>query len=72
VFAEFGELIAPGGAGPIISSVAGHMMQALLAEKDEASIHLALPSCSSYRFVFGREYRATVDALPSKRIARHS
>lgn len=49
VFDEFGEVIAPGGSGLIISSMAGHMMPALPQEQDQALIHtpteglLALP-----------------------------
>ncbi|WP_172204898.1 SDR family oxidoreductase [Niveibacterium sp. COAC-50] len=49
VFDEFGEVIAPGGAGLIISSMAGHMMPALPPEQDQALLHtpsddlLALP-----------------------------
>jgi NAD(P)-dependent dehydrogenase (short-subunit alcohol dehydrogenase family) len=49
VFDEFGEVIAPGGAALIISSMAGHMMQALPEEQDHALRHtpteelLALP-----------------------------
>lgn len=46
---EFGEVIAPGGAGLIISSMAGHMMPVLPPEQDQALRHtpsddlLALP-----------------------------
>jgi NAD(P)-dependent dehydrogenase (short-subunit alcohol dehydrogenase family) len=36
VFEEFEEVIAPGGAGLIISSMAGHMMPALTPEQDHA------------------------------------
>lgn len=36
VFEEFGHVIAPGGAGLIISSMAGHMMPALTPEQDRA------------------------------------
>jgi len=49
VFDEFGEVIAPGGSGLIISSMAGHMMPALPEEQNQALIHtptedlLALP-----------------------------
>lgn len=39
VFDEFGQVIAPGGAGLIISSMAGHMMPALPPEQDQALIH---------------------------------
>lgn len=39
VFDEFEKVIAPGGAGLIISSMAGHMMPALPAEQDHALIH---------------------------------
>jgi len=49
VFDEFGEVIAPGGSGLIVSSMAGYMMPALPPEQDQALIHtptenlLALP-----------------------------
>jgi NAD(P)-dependent dehydrogenase (short-subunit alcohol dehydrogenase family) len=49
VFDAFGDVIAPAGAGLIISSMAGHMLPALPAEQDQALIHtpteelLALP-----------------------------
>lgn len=49
VFDVFGEVIAPGGSGLIISSMAGHMLPALPPEQDQALIHtpteelLALP-----------------------------
>lgn len=36
VFEEFGTVIAPGGAGIIISSMAGHMMRQLPAEDEKA------------------------------------
>lgn len=36
VFEEFEKVIAPGGAGIIISSMAGHMMPALTPEQDHA------------------------------------
>lgn len=36
VFDEFGKIIAPGGAGLIISSMAGHMLAALPQEQDRA------------------------------------
>jgi NAD(P)-dependent dehydrogenase (short-subunit alcohol dehydrogenase family) len=36
VLEEFGRVIAPGGSGVVISSMAGHMMPALPAEQDEA------------------------------------
>lgn len=49
VFDEFGKVIAAGGSGLIVSSMAGHMMPALLPEQDQALLHtpteelLALP-----------------------------
>ena len=36
VFEEFGRVIAPGGAGLVVSSMAGHMMPALPPEQDRA------------------------------------
>ncbi|PHY17577.1 SDR family oxidoreductase [Caulobacter sp. BP25] len=53
VFEEFGRVIAPGGAGLVISSMAGHMMPALTAEQDKALAFtpadelLALPMLNS-------------------------
>lgn len=53
VFEVFGEVIAPGGSGLIISSMAGHMLPALPPEQDQALIHtpteelLALPFLQS-------------------------
>jgi len=49
VFEEFGRVIAPGAAGLVVSSMAGHMMRALPPEQDDALAHtpadelLALP-----------------------------
>jgi NAD(P)-dependent dehydrogenase (short-subunit alcohol dehydrogenase family) len=49
VFEEFESVIAPGGAGLVISSMAGHMLPALTPEQDHALAHtpadelLALP-----------------------------
>jgi NAD(P)-dependent dehydrogenase (short-subunit alcohol dehydrogenase family) len=39
VFDEFGLVVAPGGSGLIVSSMAGHMMPALQAEQDQALMH---------------------------------
>lgn len=39
VFDEFERVIAPGGAGLLISSMAGHMMPALTPEQDKALAH---------------------------------
>ena len=36
VFEAFGQVVAPGGAGLVISSMAGHMMPALPPEQDHA------------------------------------
>lgn len=52
VFEEFGRVIAPGGAGLVISSMAGHMGERLPAEAEHALAHnpadelLALPCLS--------------------------
>lgn len=49
MFEEFGRVIAAGGAGLVVSSMAGHMMRALPPEQDEALAYtpaddlLALP-----------------------------
>lgn len=40
VFEEFGEVVAPGGAGLIVSSMAGHMMRPLPAEDERQLAHI--------------------------------
>jgi NAD(P)-dependent dehydrogenase (short-subunit alcohol dehydrogenase family) len=53
VFEEFEAVIAPGGAGLIIASMAGHMMPALSPEQDQALARTPrmtcwrLPSCKA-------------------------
>jgi NAD(P)-dependent dehydrogenase (short-subunit alcohol dehydrogenase family) len=39
VLQEFGEVIAPGGAGVVIASMAGHMFPPLAADKEKALAH---------------------------------
>jgi NAD(P)-dependent dehydrogenase (short-subunit alcohol dehydrogenase family) len=39
VLQEFGEVIAPGGAGVVIASMAGHMFPPLAAEQEKALAH---------------------------------
>ena len=39
VLQEFGEVVAPGGAGVVIASMAGHMIPPLAAEKEKALAH---------------------------------
>ena len=39
VLQEFGEVIAPGGAGVVIASMAGHMFPPVVAEQDRALAH---------------------------------
>jgi NAD(P)-dependent dehydrogenase (short-subunit alcohol dehydrogenase family) len=39
VLQEFGEIIAPGGAGVVIASMAGHMLPPLTAEQERALAH---------------------------------
>ncbi len=39
VLQEFGEVIAPGGAGVVIASMAGHMLPPLTAEQERALAH---------------------------------
>jgi NAD(P)-dependent dehydrogenase (short-subunit alcohol dehydrogenase family) len=39
VLEEFGEVIAPGGAGVVIASMAGHMFPPLTAEQEQALAH---------------------------------
>ena len=39
VLQDFGEIVAPGGAGVVIASMAGHMLPPLSAEKEHALAH---------------------------------
>ena len=39
VLAAFGEIVAPGGAGVVIASMAGHLMPPLTAERERALAH---------------------------------
>ncbi len=62
VFDEFGKVIAPGGSGLIISSMAGHMMPALPAEQDQALIHTPTEALLSLPFL-------QADAIPNTVVA---
>ena len=51
VFEEFERVIAPGGAGLIISSMAGHMMRQLPEEQEEALAHLPADELLDLQFL---------------------
>lgn len=62
VFEEFGRVIAPGGAGLIISSMAGHMMPALPPEQDHALAFTPADELLALPFLQG-------DAVPDTLVA---
>ncbi|KWF32959.1 short-chain dehydrogenase [Burkholderia diffusa] len=62
VFDEFEKVIAPGGAGLIISSMAGHMMPALPPEQDQALIHTPTEDLLKLPFL-------QADAIPNSVVA---
>jgi NAD(P)-dependent dehydrogenase (short-subunit alcohol dehydrogenase family) len=62
VFDEFGEVIAQGGSGLIISSMAGHMMPALPSEQDQALLHTATEDLLSLPFL-------QADVIPNSVVA---
>lgn len=51
VFEEFERVIAPGGAGLIISSMAGHMMRQLPQDQEEALAHLPADELLDVQFL---------------------
>jgi NAD(P)-dependent dehydrogenase (short-subunit alcohol dehydrogenase family) len=51
VLQEFGEVIAPGGAGVVIASMAGHMFPPLTAEQEQALVHTAPGELLQLEFV---------------------
>jgi NAD(P)-dependent dehydrogenase (short-subunit alcohol dehydrogenase family) len=62
VFEEFENVIAPGGAGLIISSMAGHMMPALPPEQDHALAYTPADELLDLPFLKG-------DAIPNTLVA---
>lgn len=62
VFEEFGRVIAPGGAGLVISSMAGHMMPALPPERDRALAYTPADALLDLPFLKG-------DAIPTTLVA---
>jgi NAD(P)-dependent dehydrogenase (short-subunit alcohol dehydrogenase family) len=53
VLQEFGRVIAPGGSGVVISSMAGHMIPALAPEQDEALARTAADELMQLPFLQG-------------------
>lgn len=51
VLHEFGEVTAPGGAGVVIASMAGHMFPPLTAEQEQALAHSAADQLLELEFV---------------------
>ncbi|MFL9826253.1 SDR family oxidoreductase [Rhodoplanes sp. SY1] len=62
VFEEFGKVVAPGGAGLLVSSMAGHMMPALPPEHDHALAHTPADALLDLPFLKG-------DAIPNTLVA---
>lgn len=71
VFDEFEAVIAPGGAGLIISSMAGHMMPALPPEQDEALIHTPTEELLSLPFLQADAIANTLVAYMIAKRANH-
>jgi NAD(P)-dependent dehydrogenase (short-subunit alcohol dehydrogenase family) len=62
VFEEFGKVVAPGGAGLIISSMAGHMMRQLPEEDEKQLAHTPADELLKLPFLQG-------DAIPNTLVA---
>ena len=62
VFEEFGRIIAAGGAGLIISSMAGHMLLALTPEQDKSLDFSPTDELLDFPFLKG-------DAVPNSMVA---
>jgi NAD(P)-dependent dehydrogenase (short-subunit alcohol dehydrogenase family) len=71
VFDEFGDVIAPGGSGLIISSMAGYMMPALPAEQDQALIHTPTENLLTLPFLQPEVIPNTVVAYMIAKRANH-
>lgn len=71
VFEVFGEVIAPGGSGLIISSMAGHMLPALPPEQDQALIHMPTEELLALPFLQPEVIPNTVVAYMIAKRANH-
>ena len=71
VFDEFGKVIAPGGSGLIISSMAGHMMPALPPEQDQALIHTPTEELLDLPFLQANQIPNSVVAYMIAKRANH-
>lgn len=71
VFDEFQKVIAPGGSGLIISSMAGHMMPALPPEQDHALIHTPTDELLDLPFLKGDAVSSPVVAYMIAKRANH-
>lgn len=71
VFEEFEKVIAPGGAGLIISSMAGHMMPALTPEQDHALAYTPTEELLSLPFLQPEAVPNTLVAYMMAKRANH-
>ena len=71
VFDEFGQVIAPGGSGLIISSMAGHMIPALPPEQDQALLHTPTEELLTLPFLLADVIPNTVVAYMIAKRANH-
>ena len=71
VFEEFGRVIAPGGAGLIISSMAGHMLPALTPEQDKALAFTPADELLELPFLKHDEVRNSMVAYMIAKRANH-
>lgn len=71
VFEEFGHVIAPGGAGLIISSMAGYMMPALTPEQDDALAYTPTDRLLDLPFLQGDTIPNTLVAYMMAKRANH-
>lgn len=71
VFDEFENVIAPGGSGLIISSMAGHMMPALPPEQDAALMHTPTEELLALPFLQANVIPNTVVAYMIAKRANH-
>ncbi|WP_264062663.1 SDR family oxidoreductase [Mycobacterium angelicum] len=63
VLQEFGEVIAPGGAGVVIASMAGHLLPPLTAEQEKALAHNPPDQLQYLDFVSSQEYPGLAYAI---------
>jgi NAD(P)-dependent dehydrogenase (short-subunit alcohol dehydrogenase family) len=69
VLQEFGEVVAPGGAGVVIASMAGHLIPALTAEQERALAHS--PPSELLRLDFVSRITEQAFAYPIAKYANH-